>query len=199
MDTTRTDLCVKHLDDFDIVSTETVTRTRNLDVKIDTDDGNAILVPLAMLKFYLDRRRRGNDVRAVDPALERWVDRHNLDDLYNKVKQAEKNTSKDTKNHFLDTSKVMNMSLQHLSSGTIDDIAARPAYYHAMKLNYGDFDETEGWLMPIPDSMGAMPQDLKDCFIFADRMNASFVCFLPYAPLYADIYSQLNIGDCPMD
>lgn len=77
MDTTRTDLCIEHLDDFDVVSTETVTRTRNLDVKINTDDGNAILVPLATLKFYLDRRRRGNDVRAVDPALERWVDRHN--------------------------------------------------------------------------------------------------------------------------
>lgn len=209
MDTTETNLVVKHCDDFDVVSTETLTTTKTVNIIAATADGKRLAIPFVTLKACLMHRRTDTDVDPefkrwldTEKSLARWLDTIDVNDMCDKITQIEKEISAPASELmpklFLDTGKILNMSLRHLSSATLDDIVRRPAYYRAIKIDCNDPDDTTGWLMPVPGGMGRMPQDLWDCFVFADRMNASFVAFKPYAPLYADIASELNIGDCPV-
>lgn len=93
------------------------------------------------------------------------------------------------------TGTVLHMHISHISNLTIQEIAANPAYFHAMPVEptdacrelYENQDLCDGWLVKVPETIGHMPLDLTQCLQFADRMCADYILFQHGAPKYSDL------------
>ena len=199
MNITQTQLCVRKTDSFDILATETTTTSKDfyVSIRISKDNNKTVRIPLSMFRSILLRLMNNrNDTTGIGTDLLVWLKDKNLSALYERASAIDRQLLADPHKRglHLETSKAIHMRTNHISKDTLMQIKVDPDYFHAVKYPYND-DDDKAWLLPVPGTMGDIPNDLKRCYLFADAMNASFIVFVPDGPVYTDIDSSLNIGD----
>ena len=199
MNITQTQLCVRKTDSFDILATETTTTEKDfyVAIHISKDNNKTVRIPLSMFRSVLLRLMNNrNDTAGIGTDLLAWLKDKNLSTLYERASAIDRQLLADPHKRGLhpETSKAIHIRTSHISKDTLMQIEVDPDYFHAVKYPYND-DDDKAWLLPVPGTMGDIPDDLKRCYLFADAMNASFIVFVPDGPVYTDIDSNLNIGD----
>ena len=195
-----TDHSVKTQSNFEILRRDTAYTTHEFQVAmhLDPETGKTITIPFQTFRSYIARILNGEPARHFETSLWNWFNAQNLTELSKTVSQIDKDLTENphAPGIELQTTRAIELNTKHLSDESLAEIEANMDFYHAVKFPYTyDEEDVEALLLPVPEGIGNIPDDIRYLYNFAWRMQAAFLVLKDDAPMYNDIYTESNFGD----